>query len=245
MTNSRPPVLAAAALGLCIAVGPFFAGYFIYRGILEAKLGDRYVTAKGLVEKVEKADRGSWEIGFKVSGNDLNQLYSKVSEVSNLIQEFAKKEDFEAQEIMFGAPRVTDLYAREYGPETRPPERYIIEQSIFVNSFKVDKLNTLSAKTGSLISQGVPVARTDTRFYLDKFNELRPKLVEEATKNAQEVAESFAKTTGSQIGGIRTANQGVIRMTSPDSSPNQDYDEGLNSLMKKIRVVTTIEFYLK
>lgn len=105
-------------------------------------------------------------------------------------------------------------------------------------------LNALSGKTGSLISQGISLSRTDTRYYLDRFNELRPKLIAEATKNAQEIAESFAKTTGNQIGGIRKANQGVISLTSPNATPNQDYDEA-NSLMKKIRVVSTLDFYIK
>ncbi len=239
------PTAAAAVLGLCIALGPAIAGFFIYKGILEAKLGDRYVTAKGLVERVEKADRGTWEIAFKVSGNNLSSLYEKLSHDSELVQNFILKEGFEKSEITLSSPRVTDLHAREYGSGDLSPERYLIEYSTFVNSPKVDALNILSAKTGELLSQGVSISRSDTRFYLDKFNELRPKLIAESTKNAQDIAASFAKTTGSQIGGIRKANQGVIRLTSPDASPNQEYDEGINSLMKKIRVVSTLEFYLK
>ena len=244
--SSFRPTSAAAVLGLCVALGPSIAGFFIYKGIVEAKLGDRYVTAKGLVERVEKADRGTWEIAFKVSGNELGPLYQKLSQDSELVQSFILKEGFEKNEIVISSPRVTDLHAREYGGSgPLPPERYLIEYSLFVNSPKVDPLNTLSAKTGELLSQGISISRSETRFYLDKFNDLRPQLIAEATKNAQEIAESFAKTTGSHLGGIRKANQGVIRLTSPDASPNQDYDEGLNSLMKKIRVVTTLDFYLK
>src|ERR1700687_5918423 len=93
------PTAAAAVLGLCVALGPAIAGFFIYKGILEAKLGDRYVTAKGLVERVEKADRGTWEIAFKVSGNDLGTLYQKLSHDSELVQAFILKEGFEKNEI--------------------------------------------------------------------------------------------------------------------------------------------------
>lgn len=239
------PMPAAAVLGLCVALGPAIAGFFIYKGILEAKLGDRYVTVKGLVERIERADRGTWEIAFKVSGNDLAPLYQKLSRDSELVQNFIIKEGFEKKEISISAPRVTDLHAREYGSGPLSPERYLIEYSIFVNSPKVDPLNDLSAKTGELLTQGISISRSDTRFYLDKFNDLRPQLIAESTKNAQEIADSFAKNTGSQIGGIRKANQGVIRLTSPDASPNQEYDEGTNSLLKKIRVVSTLEFYLK
>jgi len=245
LTTSFNPVIVAAVLGLCLALGPITAGYFIYKGILEAKMSDRYVTAKGLVERIEKSDRGTLEIGFKVSGNDLSQAYEKLNKDTESIQVFIKNAGFDPKEISMWAPQVTDLHARDYGNGTLPPERYLIERTIAVNSQKVDLLNTVSGKTGDLISQGVTVTRGTTQFYLDKFNELRPALVSEATKNALEVAKSFAVTTGSQIGEIRKANQGVISMTSPNAPPGQDYDTGINSIEKKIRVVTTIDFFLK
>jgi len=239
------PTLPAAVLGLCIALGPALAGFFVYKGLLTARMADRYVTAKGLVERLEKSDRGTWEIAFKVTGNDLSQLYQKLSHNSELIQNFLKKEGFTDKEISLSSPKVTDLHAREYGGGPLPPERYSIEYSIFVNSTNVDLLNALSVKTSDFLSQGVSLTRSEVLYYLDKFNDLRPELIAEATKNAQQVAESFAKTTGSHIGGIRRANQGVIRLLNPNVSPNDEYDTGLTSLMKKIRVVSTLEFYLQ
>lgn len=241
-----PPIAAAAALGLCIALGPALAGFFVYKGILASKRSDRYVTAKGLVERVEKADRGIWEVGFKVSGNNLTELYQKLSHDTEIIENFLKKEGLTPEEISTSSPRVVDLHTREYGgSESLAPERYMIESAVVVNSKKVDNLNKLSSLTGQFISQGISISRSGARFYLDKFNSLRPQLIADATKNAQEVAASFAKTTGSQLGGIRKANQGSISMTSLDASPNQEYDEGIDSLMKKIRVVASIEFYLE
>lgn len=244
--RSRLPIAAAATIGLCIALGPALAGFFIYKGILASKRSDRYVTAKGLVERVEKADRGIWEVGFKVSGNNLPELYQKLSHDTEVIENFLKKEGFSQEELTVSSPRVVDLHTREYGgSESLAPERYLIESAVLVNSKKVENLNKLSSLTGQFISQGISISRSGARFYLDKFNSLRPQLIADATKNAQEVAASFAKTTGSQLGGIRKANQGSISMTSLDASPNQDYDEGIDSLMKKIRVVASIEFYLE
>lgn len=240
------PAPAAALLGLCVALGPAIGGFFIYKGILEAKRSDRYVTAKGLVERIEKADRGTWEVSFKVSGNNLAELYQQLSQNSEIIANFIKKEGFEETEISRGAPRVVDLHTREYGSsDNLPAERYLIELDMSVTSQKVDALSKLSAQTGQLINQSISLSRTGARFYLDKFNSLRPQLIAEATKNAQEVARGFAKTTNSKLGGIRKANQGTFTVTSPDASPNQDYDQGVESLMKKIRVVSTIEFYLE
>lgn len=235
---------AAAVLGLCIALGPALAGFFIYKGIKEAKLGDRYVTVKGLVERIEYSDRGTWEISFKASGNELNSLYEKLASDAGVVKNFVVKQGLAENELSLSSPRVTDLHSREYGSGTLSPERYLVEYTLSVNSSKVDILDSLSGKAGELLKQGITISITNVRFYLDKFNDLRPALVEAATKNALEVAKSFAKTTESQIGGIRIANQGVIQISSPDASPTDTYDNGLTSLKKKIRVVSTLDFYL-
>jgi len=245
MTTFRPTA-PAAILGLCIALGPAIAGFFIYKGILEAKRSERYVTVKGLVERVEKADRGFWEVGFKVAGNNLNELYQQLSKESEIIHAFIKSKGFDEGEITINSPWVVDLYTREYGSSgPLPPERYILENSIYVNSLKVDALNELATTTGEFIRQGISISRSGARFYLDKFNQLRPQLIVEATKNAQKIARSFAETTGSQIGGIRRANQGTISLGNPAESFEQQTHEEGNSLMKKIRVVSTIEFFLQ
>ncbi len=246
MTTFRP-TLPAAVLGLCFAIGPTLAGFFIYKGITTAKMADRYVTAKGLVERIEKSDRGTLEISFKVSGNDLSPLYQKLSHNSELIQAFLKKEGVTEKEISLNSPSLTDFHEPGHGSrsDALSSERYSIGSSVYVTSHNVDLLDTLSRKTGDLINQGVAVTQSNVRYFLDKFNELRPPLIAEATKNAQQVAESFAQTTGSQLGGIRKANQGVVRILSPDALPNEEFDSGFNSITKKIRVVSTLEFYLK
>ena len=64
-------------------------------------------------------------------------------------------------------------------------------------------------------------------------------MLEQATKNAKESAEEFAKASGSTVGKIRKASQGVFSILSQD-----DMGAERESISKKIRVVSTIEFWL-
>ena len=60
-------------------------------------------------------------------------------------------------------------------------------------------------------------------------------MIEEATKNAREVAQKFADDSGSKLGKIREANQGYFTIEDRDSNtPN----------IKKVRVVTNVTYYL-
>ena len=61
-------------------------------------------------------------------------------------------------------------------------------------------------------------------------------MIEEATKNAREVGQKFASDSGSRLGKIKTASQGVFSIENRDS--NTPY-------IKKVRVVTSVTYYLK
>ena len=58
---------------------------------------------------------------------------------------------------------------------------------------------------------------------------------EEATRNAREVANKFAQDSGSELGGIKNANQGQFSIDSEETTPQ----------INKIRVVTTVDYILK
>ena len=60
-------------------------------------------------------------------------------------------------------------------------------------------------------------------------------MIEEATRKAREVAIKFAQDSQSKLGKIRTARQGQFSISNRDS--NTPY-------IKKVRVVTTVEYYL-
>lgn len=231
-------------VGLSIALGPAAAGFFIYKGLTESRKADRFVTVKGLVERVEKADYGVASLSYKVAGNDLVQLNNELSDQSKLVEKFFQDAGFEAAEVRTSSPRVTDTQARDYG-SAPSPFRYILDISTSVFSDKVDTLETLASQTGALVNQGINMSQFNTNYQLKKFNDLRPEMVADATKNAQELAEQFAESSGSEVGSIRRANQGVMRIMSADASPNNEWDTGDASIMKKVRVVSTLEFYLK
>ena len=60
-------------------------------------------------------------------------------------------------------------------------------------------------------------------------------MIEEATKKAREVAQKFANDSKSKLGKIKKASQGQFSIKPRDKN---------NPHMKKIRVVSTVAYYL-
>ena len=87
-------------------------------------------------------------------------------------------------------------------------------------------------------------------------NSIKPDMITEATRNARAAADRFALDSGSKVGSIRQANQGVFSILPAEqgsdtgepgefSAGNSSADSSLmKSLMKIVRVVTTVEYYL-
>jgi hypothetical protein len=83
------------------------------------------------------------------------------------------------------------------------------------------------------------------RYVVSKFNDLRPQLLADATKNARATAQQFAADSGAQVGVIRSANQGSIQIFGMDGNDESGPFSPTSTPMKRIRVVSTFEFELR
>jgi hypothetical protein len=133
-----------------------------------------------------------------------------------------------------------DFHAHKYsyGKEKRPL-RYRVEATILVRTGNVPLIKKLMEKSTELINEGIVIIQADyqrsTEFLFTGLNAIKPAMIEEATKNARQAAEKFAKDSGSTVGKIRNARQGLFTITNRDkNSPDR----------KKVRVVTTVEYFL-
>ena len=224
--------LMAAAL---IAVGILCLGWFIKAGIDDFANKDRKVTVKGLAEREVPADKVTWSIGTKVTGNDLPLLYENINLRTTKIKDFLKQNGIEEKEITVNPPSISDLEAREWGDNNKN-FRYIVSTTITVATNKVEQVNKAIFKQAELLKQGVAIDNSDAQYEYASFQQMKPEMMAEAIKNAQKTAEQFAEASNARLGEIQTAGQGQFEIDDRDQ--NTPY-------IKKLRVVTTITYSLK
>ncbi|MCE2951428.1 MAG: SIMPL domain-containing protein [Alphaproteobacteria bacterium] len=243
MESYKALSLPALLLGVCIALGPSSAGYFIYKGIVDAKDRERYVTVKGLVERLVKSDTAQWNLSFQITGDDLKVLEASYTSSAEKVKAFLFKQGFVESDFTQSPLSIVDNHARTWGNQL-PPTRYTITGGYFIQSSKVEKVQEADRNLASLFREGVILQDARPTYSLSTFNALRSEILAEATKNARTMAEQFAKDSNSQVGSIRRANQGVISILDPQAGPTEDWNSGQASLTKKIRVVSTFDFFL-
>lgn len=222
--------------GVCVAIGIASVGISLKAGIDHFVDRDRVVTVKGLAERNVQADYVIWPVTFRVTGNDLSALYEKAQTQSEEIRNFLISQGIKAQDVSQGTPSVQDLHADFYG-NNLPPERYRMEMAVSVATTDVDTVLKAMGNQSELIQKGVLFTQNyRTQFSFNGLNSIKPEMVEEATKNARSTAQKFAEDSDSELGKIRRASQGQFSIYDRDS--NTPY-------IKRVRVVTTVEYYLK
>ena len=234
-TNNRQTALLFAVI---ITFGIIALGAMLKSGILGFNDGERVVLVKGAAELEVDADKVIWPITFKLSGNNLTNLYAEMGKTENKIKAFLSEYEIGKQGITTGIPTITDLETEQYLSQNRPNYRYFANSTITVNTTEVSKVLKAMQSVSELIQQGVIVESSPwaVTFSYNGLNDIKPNLVQQATANARLSAEKFALDSGSKLGKIKTARQGEVSISTPDS--NTPYK-------KLVRVVSTVEYYLK
>ena len=225
--------------GLFIMVGLVVLGMMFPRAVEKYRSYDRTVNVKGLCEKEVKADKVIWPVVYKVMANDIQSIYDQTDGSNAVIMDYLKAGGIDASEITVSVPQISDKFANEYGNNDRA-YRYIATNVITVCTDKVDDVLGLMSKQSDLLKKGIVTGgntwENPVEFKYEGLNEIKPAMIEEATMNAREAAEKFAKDSESRLGKIKTANQGTFTIENRDS--NTPY-------IKKVRVVTSVSYYLK
>ena len=227
------------SLGVAFVLGMMILGGSLILMISNLKSYDRCVTVKGLCEKEVMADKVIWPIIYKQGGNELGTLYNTVQEMNRTIIEFLKEAGVTDDEITVNAPSILDTRTNLYGE--RNTYHYIITAGITVCSNQVDRIVKLQTEQAKLYEKGIPVGMGEnwshpTTYSFTGLNGIKPAMIEEATINARQAAEKFAKDSHSKLGKIKTATQGQFSVSDRDS--NTPY-------IKNVRVVTSVVYYLR
>ena len=232
-------VRAPFVLGAFICIGLVLLGFLLADGVTKIRALSRTVEVKGLSEREVPANVAIWPIKFREADNDLNTLFSTVERKNAVIIDFLKSQGFKDGEISAAAPSVVDKQAQEYSESGTSKFRYSGSSTITVYTENVDLVRDAMRKLVELGKVGIAISgdtyESKSQFLFTKLNEIKPQMIEEATRNASEVAEKFAHHSKSKLGKIRRASQGQFSIEDRDSNTPH---------IKKVRVVSTVEYYL-
>jgi hypothetical protein len=166
-------------------------------------------------------------------------LYATLEKGADQIRDYLLSAGVETEEISLSVPVITDKAAQQWGDNRAAEFRYLGTQTLTVYSTNVKGVRETMSGLIDLGKKGIVFSgdayQNQVQYLFTRLNEIKPEMIEEATTATREIGLKFANDSNSKLGKIRKASQGQFSIEPRDTN---------NLHINKIRVVSTVEYYL-
>ncbi|MEZ5735183.1 MAG: SIMPL domain-containing protein [Novosphingobium sp.] len=221
-----------------LSIGVILGGYLLGDGLTRARQADRSVTVRGLAEREVMADLATWTIAYSATATDLASAQGSVDKDSQAIRGFFRELGFPADAL-----QPTGVNVSQYTDDG--VTKFTVRQRMTLRSTDIKRAQDAVKRQFELVRRGVVLEEgSGMAFTFTGLNGIKPEMVAEATKDARASAEQFAKDSGTSVGTIKNATQGYFSIDARDGDSGGGWGVS-DTPYKKVRVVTTIDFYLR
>lgn len=221
-----------------LAIGMVVGGYLLGDGLTRAREADRAVTVRGLAEREVNADLATWTIAYSATAADMATAQDSVDRDSEQIRSFFKELGFPAEALQPTGVNVSTMTENGF-------TSFTVRQRMTLRTTDIARAQDAVRRQFELVRRGVLLEEgSGMAFTFTKLNDIKPQMVAEATRDARAAAEQFAKDSGTSVGQIKDATQGYFEITSRDGDNGGGWGVS-DTPFKKVRVVTTVNFYLR
>ena len=221
-----------------LAIGLVLGGYLLGDGLTRAREADRSVTVRGLAERDVKADLATWTIAYSASASDLATAQASVDRDTGQIRAFFKELGFPEDALQPAGVNVSNT-------TTEGVQQFTVRQRMTLRTNDIARAGKAVRSQFDLVRRGVVLEEGSGMAYtFTKLNDIKPAMVAEATRDARASAQQFAKDSATSVGGIKQATQGYFSVEARDGDSGGGWGVS-DTPFKKVRVVTTVDFYLR
>jgi hypothetical protein len=222
-----------------LALGLMLSALILGQGLGSIRDGPSVVTVRGVAERDVVADLATWTIATQANGSDLAEVQARADRDAETVRAFLSANGFTDAEVQPRGSGVSQYFDSSLGRMN-----ITIRQRLQARTTDVPKMERAFAAQAELIRRGVALdsdGMGGLTYSFTRLNEVKPEMIAEATRAAREAADQFAADSGTRVGRIRQATQGLFTITGRDG----DTGIGTDTPNQKVRVVTTIEFTLR
>lgn len=227
----------ALAGAVVLSVGMITGGYLLGDGLRRAHQAERSVTVRGLAERDVVADLATWTITYSATGSNLPSVRTQIEGNTEALHDYFKGLGFPDDALTPTGAGVNQYVNNGY-------PTYTITQRMLLRTTDIERAQRAVASQFDLVRRGITLQEGSAMTYsFTGLNGIKPEMVADATKDARASAEQFAQDSGTGVGGIKSATQGYFSISARDGESG-GYGAA-DTPHKKVRVVTTVDFYLE
>lgn len=211
------------------------------------KMDGQTVTVKGYAELPITSDHAEWSTRIVERDADLTKAYTNLENKRERLLDYLNQHGFPTSQVTLGPVDISELRTRDAkGNYTNNIEYFVLRQRFSIASNDVQRIAGAARGAGDLIRDGINLDSSSPSYLYTKLDEKKLEMLEQATANARERAQLLVGGSGTTLGPMRSASQGVFQITSAFS--NEVSSGGYNdtsSLEKVVKAVVTVEYNIR
>ncbi|MCJ2183241.1 SIMPL domain-containing protein [Novosphingobium sp. 1949] len=220
-----------------LAGGLVFAGYALGDGLTRWGRAERSVTVRGLAERDVTANLATWTISYSASATDLASAQASVDRDTREVRAFFQRLGFAERDLQPTGVNVAPF-------KDNGQSGFTVRQRMTLRSTDIARAQKAVRSQFDLVRHGVVIEEgSGMSFTFTRLDTIKPAMVAAATRDARASAQQFAKDSGARVGAIKKATQGYFSI-APRDGEEAGWGAG-DTPYKRVRVVTTIDFYLE
>lgn len=230
-------------LGATLALGFVAASNSIGKAVVALRQ-DQGIKVKGTALEDIGSTLGTWTGSLKAKAPTMEAAYQALAADVAKLRSFVVERKFAASEIELSSIGTSEIYATDKdGRRTNVIESYELCQSMTIESPRVAEVETLSREVTQLLLEGVAIQSGSPSFQNQDIESIKLRLLEKATQNGYQRAQTLAAGTGGRVGKLVSASQGVFQIVPRGSTDVSDYgNNDTSAIEKSAKAVVTLEF---
>lgn len=210
----------------------------------QIKLGRGRIDVKGCAEQEIVSDFVTLQNTINTTAETLQEAYQKIENDQAILHKYLEEQGIPKDGIATSAIRTSiNFEQNQNGFSTNKIENYQLHQDFLIYSNDIPLISKLSQNITSLIKEGLSITSYPACYFYLNINELKIAMLEAAAKDARDRAAALVSNSGSKVGNLISAHQGVFQITPAFSTTVSDYGENdTTSIVKRIKAVVTMEY---
>lgn len=233
--------------GVIVALGAIFSTALFSNGVIRyQKLQNQTITVTGSASENVTSDYAVLNLSYRAQSPSLKDGYKKMGVSKEKISKFLANYGIKENEVEFKQISNYEVNKRIGNFTTNEVDFYKLNGDVRVASKNIDLITKISKEIDGLINQDVEINYSNVEYFVSNLDDIKIKMVGEATKNAKERAQSMVKSTNDKIGSLNSAKMGVFQIVPVNSTEVSDY--GINdttSIQKRVVAVVNATFTVK
>lgn len=247
MSTAKFNIFLLVLFGAAMPVAVVLSTNLARASFEKVKLREQTLTVKGYAEKPITSDRAVFAAEIGTRDKDLPAAYAKLEGDRAKVMTFLAGKGFAADQVSLGPVAIRTLYTRDAkGNLTNQIEAHAVSQALTIASNNVKSIADVARDVSGVIRDGVELSASPPQYIYTRLDDLKLQMIAEATANARLRGDALVKNSGSRLGALRSASQGVFQITPAYST--EISDSGMNdtsSIDKVIKATVTIEYAIE